>query len=148
VEFTNIEATDNIVGEVSQIVQGKQSHPPLVDHVDVGTPPGTRPAEVLEKYRGKYYSSEIDTEYEVRSEGRSLVIKRPGSKERPAYPDCALADDLGPRDDTFFARRFTAVLPETSFTFVRKGNGDIDYLRLDWSGEASRLMDFRFERRK
>jgi CubicO group peptidase (beta-lactamase class C family) len=140
VEFTNVEATDNLVFTVSRIVQEKEPDRPLLDAPAFNVPPGTRGAEALEEYCGTYYSTEIDTAYEVQRHGLNLAIKRRW------HPEHTLVDFPDYPDDTFVARDFTEVLREIEVTFVRDGNDNIIELRLDWSGRlgASRLMGFKF----
>lgn len=146
VEFSHVDATEKLVDQVSRIVQGKEAFTPILDQPELKDPPGTKPAEALEKYCGTYYSSEIDTEYEIKKNGTSLIIKR------PRYSDFTTLQDFpGPPEDTFVAKRFTAVLREVTVTFVREreGSDTITEFRLDWSRyEGSRLMNFRFVKQK
>lgn len=145
VEFTNVEATDNLVFAVSQVVQGQEPDTPLLDEPEFKVPPNTTPAAALAGYCGTYYSSEIDTAYEVKTDGAgALVIKRPG------HPDNTLMDFPGFPDNKFVARGFTEVLREVEVTFQGDGNGHITEFELDWSSRlgGSRLMDFKFVKRK
>jgi CubicO group peptidase (beta-lactamase class C family) len=143
VEFADVLATDKLVFAVSQIVRGGDPRAPNFDHAEIEVPTGTKPAEALKEYCGTYYSSEIDTAYEVVGNGFSLEIRR------PRYPDCALTDFPGYSDDTFVARGLTEVLREVEVTFLRGGDGSITGLQLDWSRRlgGSRLAGFRFARR-
>jgi hypothetical protein len=146
VEFTNVEATDNLVFAVSQVVQGQEPDTPLLEEPAFPVPPNTTPAAALAAFCGTYYSSEIDTEYEVKTDGAgALFIKRPG------HPDNTLMDFPGFPDNKFVARDFTEVLREVEVTFQGDdGNGNTTELKLDWSKRlgGSRLMDFKFVRRK
>jgi CubicO group peptidase (beta-lactamase class C family) len=135
VEFSYVKATHDLVFAISEVVQGRQPTSITIDEPDVQLPPSTK---ARDEYRGTYRSGELNAEFEVEKVGASLVIKR------PTYPDCTLAD--GPHPDTFLARRFTDVLREVKFTFVRF-NGKVTQLQLDWSGGLPRLTDFRFDRK-
>jgi len=144
VEFTNVEATDNIVFEVSRIVQELEPARPLLDAPAFDAPRGAMAAEALQEYCGTYYSREIDTAYEVQMGAAGLMIKRRW------HPEHTLTDFPGFPDDTFVARGFTEVLREIEVTFLRDGNNRIKELQLKWSRRlrGARLMDFRFAKVK
>ena len=141
VEFDNVEATDDLVFAVSLVVQGREPIKPMIDRFEVPDRSRSGPAEALRKYCGSYYSSEIDTEYEIEDQGSSLVIKR------PRYSDHVLLDSPGLPDDTFVAKGLTDVLRYVEFTFVKEeASGDITHLQIDWPERigGSRLTNFRF----
>jgi CubicO group peptidase (beta-lactamase class C family) len=144
IEFPDLMATEKFVHAVRKAVLGSPPRPPQATtfehrHPAVTTSP-TRGNE-HDQYVGEYYSSEVDTTFEIERKETSLVLTR------PKFPPIELERFS---TDTFVALDFApAVLREAELTFLRN-NGVITGFRLDWCRflEGSRLMNFRFTRRR
>jgi CubicO group peptidase (beta-lactamase class C family) len=142
IQFGDTLATDRLVFAVARVAEGKPL-PPLniLERERFPIQPLTPQPARLDEYCGTYHNSEIEATFEIEMDGGALVLNR------PRYAPCELTwfDQ-----DTFLVRKFTDVLREVEFTFLRNGKDLITEFRLDWSRNipGPRLMDFRFVKRK
>jgi CubicO group peptidase (beta-lactamase class C family) len=118
-----------------QVLEGKIPAPAPV-HPRVAPKQITRgrdePPQDLGDYVGSYYSSEIDTTFDIKPNGASLELVR---HPRHKYPPVSLTPVSG---DLFQVEDLTAVLPHVCVRFLRKGT--VTGFRLD----GRRLMNFCF----